>query len=166
MREHQLRPLNFDEWLKLVGVIGALISFLWSVHQWRDKAADELRQAKSENDRLAKSRKIEATKPFLEKQLGLYTETLHAVAVLSTTTVADERAKATKLFWELYFGEMAIVENREVEAAMVGLGRALKRGASQADLQDLALTLDDACRKSLDRSWGIHAWTSPDDAAK
>lgn len=158
--------LTFDAWLKVFGLVGALASFAWGVYQWREKSERELAQVRLEADRLATSRKIEATKPFLERQLKLYTEISQVAATLSTSSDNSERTKATKRFWELYWGELALVENREVEAAMVELGKALARGAPQSDLQQLSLRLAHACRTSLDRSWGIHAWTTPDEAAR
>lgn len=161
-----MTTLTFDQWLKILGLVGALASFAWGVYQWRVKSDRELAQARSEADRVAASRKIEATKPFLERQLKLYTEVSQVAATLSTSADSGERGKATKRFWELYWGELALVENREVEAAMVELGKALGRGASQSELQQLSLRLAHSCRASLDRSWGIHAWTSPDEAAK
>jgi hypothetical protein len=161
-----MRTLAFDEWLKILALVGALASFAWGVYQWRVTSIQQLAQAKGEADRLAASRKIEATKPFLERQLKLYTEAAQTAATLSTTADTRERAKATRRFWELYWGELALVENREVEGAMKALGDALSANASASDLQQLSLRLAHACRRSLDASWGIHAWTSPDEAAK
>jgi hypothetical protein len=157
-----MTSLGFDEWLKVFALAGALVSFAVGVYQWRDKSVRELAQAKTEADRLAASRKIEATKPFLERQLTLYTQASQVAATLATTPDPQERSKMIKRFWELYWGELALVENREVEGAMKALGA----NAPPADLQQLSLRLAHACRRSLDRSWGIHAWTSPDEAAR
>ena len=158
--------LTFDQWLKILGLVGLVGGFVWGVYQWRDKSDRELAQARFEAERLATSRKIEATKPFLERQLKLYTEASQVAATLATTPDNKERSKATKRFWELYWGDLALVENQGVEAAMVALGDALSRNSPQTELQQLSLRLARACRISLDRSWGIHAWTSPDEAAK
>jgi hypothetical protein len=158
--------LTFDHWLKILGLFGALASFVWGVYQWRVKSDQELAQARFEADRVAASRKIEATKPFLERQLKLYTEVSQVAATLSTSSDTAERGRANKRFWELYWGELALVENREVEVAMVEIGEALGRSGPQSELQQLSLRLAHSCRTSLDRSWGIHAWTSPDEAAK
>ena len=110
-------------------------------------------------------RKIEATRPFLERQLKLYPEAAHVAAILATSQDGAERASAYKRFWELYWGELALVENQDVEAAMVAFGGALKSQAALPELESLSLQLARACRRSLDKSWGIHAWTAPDDAA-
>lgn len=157
--------LDFEQWLKLLGLIGAIASFVWGVYQWRAKSERELAQDKAEADRIAATRKLEATRPFLERQLKLYPEASQVAAVLATSTDPSERSAASRRFWQLYWGELALVENQDVEAAMVAFGDALTREASPPELQDLSLKLAHACRLSLDRSWGIHAWTSPDKAA-
>lgn len=156
---------DFDQWLKLLGILGGLGSFVWGIYQWRAKSERELMQDKVESDRIAATRKLEATRPFLERQLKLYPEASQVAAVLATSTDATERSAASRRFWQLYWGELALVENQEVEAAMVAFGEALNRQASPSELQSLSLQLAHACRLSLDRSWGIHAWTSPDKAA-
>src|SRR5262245_46171795 len=126
-----MRKLSFDEWLKFLGLIGAIASFSWGVYQWRAKSTQELAQAKVEVNRLAASRKVEATKPFLERQLKLYTEASQVAAAIATTGDNSERSKAAKRFWELYWGELALVENQDVEAAMVALGDGLSRNLPQ-----------------------------------
>jgi hypothetical protein len=157
--------LDFDQWLKLVGVVGAIGSFVWGVYQWRYKSERELAQDKVEADRIAATRKLEATRPFLERQLKLYPEASQVAAILATSEDPSERSIASKKFWQLYWGELALVENQDVEDAMVDFGKALVREAPLPELQKLSLRLAHACRISLDRSWGIHAWTSPDKAA-
>jgi hypothetical protein len=155
---------DFDQWLKLLGLVGGLGSFIWGIYQWRAKSELKLAQDKAESDRIATTRKLEATRPFLERQLKLYPEALQVAAVLATSTDATERSIAVALL-AAYWGELALVENQEVEAAMVAFGVALKEQASLQELESLCLQLARACRLSLDRSWGIDAWTSPDKAA-
>lgn len=159
-----LRPSTFDEWFKLLGVAGAIASFLWGVWVWKDKANNELAQQRLEAQRLAESRRIEATKPFLERQLKLYTEASQVAALIATSDEKSETQKAVIRFWQLYWGELALVENKEVESAMVAMGRAITTGANRDALQQASLSLAHACRQSLDKSWGIHAWTNPDEA--
>lgn len=160
-----LRPTTFDEALKLIGALGALLSFAWGVWVWRDQSKTRLEQARAESESAAESRRVEATKPFLERQLKLYTEASQVAAQIATSNDAAVVAKSTDRFWQLYWGELALVENREVEAAMVQYGNALENPADRATLRQRSLDLAKACRRSLDRSWGINAWTYPDRAA-
>ncbi len=58
------------------------------------------------------------------------------------------------------------MENLEVEKAMVAVGNALSQNAEPGTLKKRSLELARACRNSLDRSWGINAWASPDQASQ
>ncbi len=160
-----LRPSTFDEWFRFMGVAGAIASFLWGVWVWKDKADNELRQQRAEAQQQAESRRVEATKPFLEKQLKLYTEASQMAALIATSGDKSEVDKALSRFWQLYWGELALVENRDVEKAMVGMKNVIVSQGSPSDLQQASLKLARACRQSLDKSWGIHAWVNPDAAA-
>jgi hypothetical protein len=157
-----LLPSSFEQTLKLLTAFGTVVSFFWGVWIWRDKSHKELFQAKIDAERSAESRRIEATKSFLERQLKLYTEASQVAAKIATSTDVNEVADANKRFWELYWGELALVENKDVEAAMVALGKAIMDSAPQKQLQQLSLRLAHACRKSLDLSWAINAWSQPD----
>ena len=171
---------RLDQSIKVLAVFGAIASFLWGVWTWRSQAETDLahrqvearKQAESqllestrrkeEADQLNQSRQLEATKPFHEKQLALYMEACIVSAKIATSSDQKEVDKSTQRFWELYWGELALVENKEVETKMVELGKGISRKANQGELQQLALALSHACRRSLDKAWGIHVWTNPD----
>jgi hypothetical protein len=142
--------MSIDEWIKLLGVGGAIATFSWGVWVWR-----------AERQHTAETRRVEATRPFLDRQLTLYTEATQVASLLSTSSPSAERARATQRFWQLYWGELALVESRAVESAMVQFGEALGSGASISDLQPLSLRLAHACRDSLAQSWGVALWASP-----
>lgn len=132
-----LSPWRFSEVMQLLGIAGAIGSFVWGVLKWQDKANRELAQQFLETQRLADNRRIEATKPFLERQLKLYTEASEVAARIATGTsgVIDEFEirKAIARFWQLYYGELALVENMEVEDAMVQLDDAINNGLGQSE---------------------------------
>ncbi len=61
-----------------------------------------------------------------------------------------------KRFWELYWGELALVESKDVEGAMVALGKELKKSSPEKEnLQKLSLNLAHACKSSIHESWGV-----------
>ena len=157
--------INLDDVLKIVGVFGAILSFLWGVYEWREKSRDDLAARKLESELLIETRRIEATKPFLERQLTLYSEATKVAAQVATQGGGENGKKALTRFWELYWGELALVENRSVEAAMKRMGDALISNASEQELKYASLAVAHACRESLDKSWGIRAWSAPDEAA-
>lgn len=143
-----MRTFNLEELLKMGVILGAVISFLWGVLTYFD------------------ARKLESTRPFLEKQLALYSEASRTTSIISTSKNNEEIIMAKEKFWKLYWGELAMVENRDVEQAMKKFGDALEKDANQNILQQYSLQVAKACRYSLDKSWGINAWSTPDNATK
>ncbi|MFT7772054.1 hypothetical protein [Roseateles sp.] len=147
-------PSNADLWLRLLSVLGAVCVFGWGVYQFVMTQRAQM-----------ETRRIEATKPFLERQLKLYTEATQAAATLATSKVDSELELAGKKFWSLYWGELALVEDRQVEAAMVQFGRVLQSGGAGQELALASLQLAHACRESLAESWGVRQWQGPRAAA-
>jgi len=144
--------VNFKVGIKILGLVGAVGSFIWGVIVWR--AAQKERQASATRD---------ATKPFLEKQLLFYSEATAVASRIATLSDGVDRKKNIQRFWELYWGELAMVESKDVESAMVNLGRALIENPSdRGSLEQLSLRLADSCRHSLAKSWGTEAWVNPD----
>lgn len=111
----------------------------------------------------------ESRRPFLDRQLTLYEEATRTAAVLATSEDPTEVEAAEERFWQLYWGELALVENGGlgaqgggVEAAMVRFGNALRaRPRNMEILQQRSLDLAHACRDSLADSWGVPSWKSP-----
>lgn len=140
-----------DFWLKVLPLAGAAVAFIWGTFQY---FANESRQAAS--------RRIEAAKPYLERQLKVCTEALQATATIATGSDEAELAAAKKAFWKMYWGEMALVEDAFVEGAMVEFGEKVKNSAKgDEQLTVASLKLAHACRNSLARSWGVAEWESP-----
>jgi hypothetical protein len=142
--------MTLESAVKLLSILGAVVAFGWGVFQY----------VKNE-ERQAESRRVEATKPFLERQLKLYTEATQATAMIATSEDPKDRAAAEKRFWSLYWGELALVEDKGVEAAMVAFGRGLSEGAPAEEIKRLSLRLARACRDSLALSWGVKEWQRP-----
>ena len=142
--------MTIETGIKLLSILGAVATFAWGVFQYVEN-----------NKKQSESRRIEATKPFLERQLKLYTEATQSAATLATSEEPSEKVAAIKRFWSLYWGELALVEDKDVEAAMVALGKGLDRQASPPELKQLSLKLAHACRDSLALSWGVKEWQSP-----
>lgn len=146
--------MSLESWIKVLTLFGGVVSFMgtfsWGVLQ---HIQNERRQLES--------RRIEATKPFLERQLKLYTEVSEIAAVLATSDDQNQWETSAKRFRSLYWGELALVEDYKVEEAMVALNEALKKKSKQEDLQSLSLLLARACRDSLAISWGVKEWRTP-----
>lgn len=128
--------------IKIMPVLVACGTFIWGIWEWRDNA-----------NQVRESRRIEATRPFLELQLKLYTET-----ALVTSRIARSCDETTiTRFWELFYGELALVEDQQVATAMVEFSNALKP-CDQSRLSSAALHLTQSMRDSLANSWDTDAW--------
>lgn len=99
--------------------------------------------------------------PFLQRQLELVFQASNAAAILATEPDPVEWEKARRTFWRLYWGPLSIVEDREVEAAMVVFGRGVPTAPVTADklpmaeLRQPSLRLALAARGLVLKSWGI-----------
>ena len=106
------------------------------------------------------ARLFESRKPFLDLQLKLYTETAQVAGKLATANVgSDDWNKAVFRFWELYWSELAVVEDKRVEAGMVKVAGALGaivKGNPRQVIENPVLELARALRDGIDREWGAH----------
>lgn len=144
--------------LKLVSPFLAVGAFVWGIYTYRENSRQQLARETTDAQRTAETRRIEATRPFLDKQLLLYTEATKVASIIATSADTKEVDKATRRFKELYWGEMGLVEHGDVESAMVAFKNALDATANQGVLGPLALALARACRNELAGSWGTEAW--------
>ncbi len=139
---------TLESWLKIIGIAIALGSFIFGGLEYLDARKMEI-----------ETRRIEAAKPFLDLQLKLYKDATQAAARISTSS-DKESGKELKRFWELYWGELALIENLGVDIAMRAFGKGLNDRLSTSDMEQLSLNLAHACRESLAFSWGVDLWES------
>ncbi len=97
-------------------------------------------------------------KPFLDKQLALFTEATQVAIYIANAPSREGAAKQIERFWQLYWGELALVERGNVAKAMIAFGNGLNGGQPPRVLQGLALDLAHACRDELAVAWGTDAW--------
>jgi hypothetical protein len=146
---------TFEMWLKAMSPLLGIAALVWGIYTYQNTA--EL-----QNERTAETRRVEASRPFLEKQLNLYTEVAKTASILATSDDQLDIRLATSRFYQLYYGELALVERAKVITAMVAFKSSLdlyvKDGKSRSDLGALALNLVHACREELAESWGTDAW--------
>ena len=149
---------RLESWSKLISPILAVAAFAWAIYTYGDTSKRDLENRKAEAERTAETRRIEATRPYLDRQLTLYTEATALTSAIASSSDKAEVEKATRRFWQLYWGELALVERHSVSSAMVAFGRALDASRPQGELRPLALALAHACRDELAASWGTDAW--------
>jgi hypothetical protein len=88
-------------------------------------------------------------------------EASNAAARWATETDPIEWEKARKTFWRLYWGPLDMVEDRNVESAMVKLGGLVRRdpvpqgSIPMPQLQQPSLALAHAARDLILASWNV-----------
>jgi hypothetical protein len=96
---------------------------------------------------------------FLLKQLEMSFEASDTVAKLATETDPVKWEEARLKFWRLYWGTLSIVEDREVEAAMVHLGSQVpKEPVSQPSLPMKVLERPSLCLAHKARNLLLSSW--------
>lgn len=129
---------TFERWVRIVSMLGAVVVFGLGVLQYYDTKEQEFRKA------------------FWEKQYDLYSKATAAAAQIVTAKGLASIAAERKVFWELYWGQLAIVEDRRVMLAMADFGISLdawERGNAKLVQPELSYRLARACRNSLKATW-------------
>ncbi len=101
--------------------------------------------------------------PFLKEQLRVSFSAVEAVATLASETDPIAWEQARKTFWRLYWGPLSVVEDRDVEAEMVKLGKIVPPPQQAITAADLpmdtlripSLKLAQSVRALLLKSWGV-----------
>ena len=131
----------------IVAVVSALVAYMAQISAAKSQSQIALIQ-------LAAQQAHERQKPFVESQMKFYFEAAETAAQIPRTIESMAREKLTKRFWQLYWGPLAVVEDEEVERAMVAYGEQLKNVTwDAAGLETLSLGVAHACRSSLKRLW-------------
>jgi hypothetical protein len=153
----------------LVQVISVLVAAVISILSFNNVRNKEVEARKAE----ATKHDVEAARPFLELRSKRYLETLEVVSVLGTGKPRGEMdiSAARPRFEQLYWVELAMVEDDGVETAMVRLRNALdcldatkkqdeatcKRDEAkrEQEKQQATLGVAHAIRDSMAQSWGL-----------
>lgn len=98
-------------------------------------------------------------KPFFDKQFELVFETSQIVAALATLSDHELWKEKRLRFWQLYWGELAVVEDHRLELLMQDYGDLLTAigddFARRGDLKIPALDVARACRELLKDTWNL-----------
>ena len=142
--------MSLESALKILTTIGAGVAFCWGAYQFLLTQRGQ-----------AETRRVEATRPFLDRQLKLYTDATQAASTMATSKSLEEVDAAKNRFFQLFWGELVMVEDRRVESAMVDFRDAIHTGKKGLQLEQSSLRLARACRDSLAESWGVRQWQDP-----
>jgi hypothetical protein len=159
------------EWIVKYGPgIAVVIGALWTAATYIDERSQRAQAERAQTEMQIATAKRESQKPFLEKQLNAYFEAASMASQLATLDLRsklDDWQKARQRFWELYWGELAVVESTEVASAMVSYRNALLPlmdcvdankiddcSGLQKALSTASLALAHEARKSIEEGWG------------
>jgi hypothetical protein len=148
--------MKTNEILSIIPPFLGVAVFLFGIYQYRiqQKAAREQQEVAS--DRNIEQRQLEVIKPFLTKRTELYLEASASAARIAVSTDTEERLKAEAKFWELYVGQMVIVEDSEVANAMVDFGASLKKTErDKLEIWNRSLFLATSMRNSISKSFQL-----------
>lgn len=152
-----------DLLVKALGAAGVVASIVWSVVQYKDTVERQITERNANFETEMAQMRREARMPFLERQLDLYIEAAQVASRIATTSDVEERDVAIARFRELYWGDLAVVEDAEVAAAMVEFRNRLERALASrerepfagAGLERAAIAIAHACRDSIQKSWDV-----------
>jgi hypothetical protein len=157
-KKWQIRSTQVATLVTLVGLILGGIKYL-------GQRGDSLKAQATTAAVQAANSKRQTQKPFLEKQQITCVDAVGIVGSLAAENepgiVVDPRqhAKALNQFWIHFHGVLSVVENKEVETAMVRIGdqlRECERIHQKCDLQNNANRLAHACRDLMLTGWDIN----------
>jgi hypothetical protein len=141
----------------LIAVAGLVIGQFQNLQQQKERA----RALDIEREKERALREQESKKPFWQKQVDLYFDASNAVSTLINSTDAVKRQQAEDRFWQLFYGELVIVEDQNVERAMIDISSYLiqcRQSPPRCEdykLKNLALALSSSCRQSIGESWKL-----------
>jgi hypothetical protein len=98
--------------------------------------------------------------PFLKTQLEFTLKATDSLASLAVETDPVKWEESRKTFWKLYWGSLAIVEDKGVEQAMVKAGALVPKAPvpsptlPMASLNNVSLDLAHKGRELILKSWG------------
>jgi hypothetical protein len=169
-KKADLKNKRWELLFKLAGLLTITFGIAWPLYQYtktleKEREDRKERQAREDEQKRKETEAAlrEARKPFLQRQQELYFEAATVASKLSTLAPGTEREAARKRFYQLYWGELSVVEDELVEKAMVRFKgefekyegeRANNSQASRLELERGSLILAHACRDSLARGWG------------
>jgi hypothetical protein len=154
-----------DSFVKNFGIITTILTLVGSAIAFFVQRGHDLEQRKIQTEAVER----ESKKVFLNKQADFYFETSAVVSRIANSNIVTILPKDAERFWQLYWGELSMVEDLNVEHAMVLFGRSLTAlqhpGTNEhcaQSRQEISLILAHCIRESLAKSWGVTLGTLSD----
>ncbi len=151
---------KWDSFIKNIGVLTVVATLVGSAVAFFIQRYDIIQQGEIQ----AKARERESKLVFLEKQAELYFEIVPLVSKLAnikSPRLIDKKDESR--FWQIFWGELGMVEDANVARAMNFFGKSLNAFKKQIENEQqcaeyrkaISLTLSHCVRKSLGDNWGV-----------
>ncbi len=106
----------FEKSIKIVQVLAIIIGIVFTYLEYKTYNSEKIEKEKERNAQTAKEIRMH----FYKLQLDYYAEATEAAATLATEDIGTEDyQKARKRFIRLFWGRLAIVEEKTVESRML-----------------------------------------------
>jgi hypothetical protein len=154
----------------------AAVAGLWTYYTYNSdrrersdtatQAQRNLEQTRADTEKVAaETRKLEAQRPFLQKKLDVYFESVQVAGRLTQIDLApssDEWKDNARRFWALRWSELEMVGDAGIREAARRVGEQLDEvendpNRDRHDLRWMVECLSDELRLSLEHSWGYQA---------
>jgi hypothetical protein len=106
---------NWDLMLKVVGALVAIAGVVFGVYQYKQK------QEETNNQLLQKEKETREARKYEQ-----YTKAAAIAAGFAQASTKQAAEEKRRQFWEIYNGELSIVEDENVKRAMMNFGGAIK----------------------------------------
>lgn len=137
----------------IITPIIAVITVLFGIYQYTDSQQKSI-------EKEYQLKRLDRQEQAFEEKAALYKETRQILSFLSTNDEFESALFESKenWFWELYWGDLAAVESKEIESLMVRFGRQLNnletvnaanKESIQKDLKQISLSFSHQTKNEL-----------------
>lgn len=147
---------RFERVLKIIQALAIVIGIFFTYLEYKRYNDEKLEREKERNAETAKEIRMH----FYQLQLDFYTEAVEATSILATENMNSvDYLEARKKFMRLFWGKLAIVEEKTVEAAIIRFKILL----DQYENPDINIPQEQMEHASLDlahdaRKYTINVW--------
>ncbi len=158
--------LTFKILSPIIMITGILVG-IWQFNKGqKDLQKKEIEQRQFELKKMLVGNQFEFIAKFKELQSVKYTETTETISniIYTNSYQSDEFKRELKRFWQLYWVELSAVEDRQVESAMIPLGKHIEKlekrnfekitEAEKSKLHTLGYSVAQAIKKSS-KTWAL-----------
>jgi hypothetical protein len=129
---------RIQQFVRFAAPIGALVVFINGVVQYKNSQEDDFRRT------------------YWQTRYDNYKDLVASTSAVINASDSVSRAEAERVFWQNYWGEIVMVEDHHVYAAMRDFGEALQRAVYPDSIEALRIKsyhVGQACRRSLEETW-------------